>query len=441
MTSAPRGGWGQAVSNVFALWRDPIGFYAHLADTQGDLARAGVGPRQLVLANHPDLVWELLVARDRSCRKGYSLMQTRILLGDGLLTSDGAFHRRQRRLMQPAFHRRRIAEHGEMVVRYALESTADWQDGQERNISSDMLRLSQRVVAKALFDTDIHETDARQAAEALDAVVRGFGVLLLPYSHVLLRLPLPTLRRLRRARVTLDGLIGRMIEDRRQSGDRGDLLSMLLFSVDDQGNGMSDQQVRDEAMTSYLAGHDTTGCALMWTWYLLSEHPDVEQRWHDELDAVLGGRAPVAEDFARLTYTRHLLKESMRLYPPVWSVGRQVKEPMELGGQAVPQGAIVQVSQWLLHRDGRFFPEPLRFWPERWTPEFEKQLPKGAYFPFGLGHRQCIGMDFAWMTGVLVLAAQGQRWRMRLTPGYPVETLPRITLRAKHGLGMRLQRR
>lgn len=430
-----------ALSSLLSLWRDPLGTLAELALEQGDFAHLKLGWQHLFLLGHPSLVHELAVTRHADFSKGAPLKRTRLLLGDGLLTSEAALHRAQRRRIQPAFHRRRIESGVDAMLSTAAEAQESWCDGARIDASAEMLRLAQRVVARALFDTELSQARALEAGQALDALVRGFGLLLLPGSQLLLKLPLPPTLRLRRAQERLDELIFSMISERRATGDRGDVLSTLLLSEDEQGRRMSPQLVRDEAMTLFLAGHDTTGSALAWTWYLLSQHPEVEDRWHHELREVLGGRPPKADDLPRLPFTRSLFAESMRLFPPVPAVGRRAERSVLIGGRKIPKGSIVEFCPRLLHRDPRFFPDPERFAPERWTPDFERNLPSGAYIPFGLGPRHCIGMPFAWAAGISLLASLGQRWRMRYCGG-SIETLPRsITLRPKHGLPMTLERR
>ncbi len=425
-----------------ALWRDPLGFLESLAREQGDFAQVRLGWVRLFLLGHPDLVQEALVTKHASFEKGHPLKKARLLLGRGLLTSEGELHQRQRRLIQPAFHRQRIAAYAGSLARCAEEMQDLWQDGGELDASVEMMRLSQRTVVRTLFDTDVQEDEGRLAGRALDTLVQGFGLMLLPGFEVLMRLPLPNMRRLRRARAELDRLIFGWIRERRESGDRGDVLSMLLFARDEQSGGMSEQQVRDEVMTLFLAGHDTTGNSIAWTWHLLARNPEVEARWHQELDEVLGDRLPTAEDVGLLRYTRQVFQESLRLFPPVPAVGRRAAEAVEIGGCRIPRGSVVEVSPWLLHRDPRYFPEPERFAPERWTEELERRLPKGAYIPFGLGSRLCIGMHLASLAGIVLLATLGRRWRLRSVSDRPVALLPRsITLRPQGGLRMRLARR
>ena len=425
-----------ALRHALSLWRDPISLFEELAREQGDIAHVRIGWRDLYLLNRAELAQELLAADHDSFGKGYSLTRTRFLLGNGLLTSEGDFHARQRRLIRPAFHGRRLQSYAAVMAGCAEQACGRWRDEEPRNIVKDMMRLSQRIVAKCLFGTDIEDADSREASASLDEVIRGFRLLMLPFSPGLVLMPVPAMARLRRARTRLDRLIYNMIDERRRSGDRGDVLSMLLLAEDERGEGMDDRQVGDEAMTLFLAGHDTMGNALAWTWYLLSQNGDAEARWHDELDRVLGGRPPTADDLHALTLTRGVLAESMRLYPPVWSVGRQARRTVRLGGRTMQAGAIVQVCQWLLHRDPTYWQEPESFVPERWSADFERGLPRGAYLPFGLGPRLCIGMQFAWMAGTLALATIGQAWRLELDPAQRIATLQTITLRPRFGLTM-----
>jgi cytochrome P450 len=344
--------------------------------------------------------------------------------------------------MQPAFHRDRIAGYGNLMVGYADRMRHAWTDNATLDIAREMNRLTLSIVGKTLFDVDVDQ-QAAAVGEALTAVMESFWMTLLPFAQLLERLPVPTLRRARMARARLDAIIYRMIADRRASGrDHGDLLSMLLAAQDeDDGGGMTDRQVRDEAMTIFLAGHETTANALTWTWYLLSTAPDVEARLHAEVDRVLQGRLPAVGDLASLPYVERVVTESMRLYPPAWIIGRRAIDAYHLGEYLVPPRSILVMSPYVMHRDGRFYSDPERFDPGRWTPEFRTALPKFAYFPFGGGPRQCIGESFAWMELILVVAAISQRWRLRLVPNHPVVPQPLITLRTKHGMRMTVERR
>ena len=277
---------------------------------------------------------------------------------------------------------------------------------------------------------------------ALTQVFDLFEIILMPFSEILEKLPLPAVRRFKRARKRLDETIYRLIAERRASGvDAGDLLSMLLLARDEEGSGgMTDVQVRDEALTLFLAGHETTADALTWAWYLLSQNPQAEAAFHAELDRVLAGRLPSFDDLPQLRYTESVFAEALRLYPPAWGIGRRALEDFPVGGFVIPARSVVLMSPYAVHRDPRWFPDPLAFRPERWLAD-DSSRPKFAYFPFGGGARVCIGERFAWMEGTLLLAAIGQRWRLRLEPGHRVETHARITLRPKHGMRMIPERR
>jgi cytochrome P450 len=306
-----------------------------------------------------------------------------------------------------------------------------------------MMRLTLAIAGKTLFDADV-ESEADEIGEALTTTFALFNRLTLPFAQLLERLPLPATRRFQKARERLDATIYRIIDERRASGeDRGDLLSMLIAARDEEGDGsgMTDEQLRDEAMTIFLAGHETTANALTWTWYLLSKHPEIEARFHAEVDGVMKGELPKAEDFPRLRYTEMVFAEAMRLFPPAWIIGRRALGEYRIDGYTIPARSILLMSQYLTHHDARFFPEPYRFDPERWRPEARESRPKFSYFPFGGGPRLCIGESFAWMEGALVLATIARRFRMRLAPGQPVEMQPLVTLRPKHGMRMILESR
>jgi cytochrome P450 len=424
--------------------RDPLGFLTRLAREHGDVAQFRVGPVRMFLLNHPDYVRDVLVTHHEKFHKGRALQRSRRLLGQGLLTSEEGHHRRQRRLAQPAFHRQRINSYSEVMTQYAERLSARWRDGQQLDASDEMMRLTLAVVGKTLFGADV-ESEADEVGEALADVMELFGYLMLPYTELLEKLPLPHTRRFRRARARLDSVIYRIIAERRRAGtDTGDLLSMLLLAVDEEGDGtgMTNEQLRDEVMTIFLAGHETTANALTWAWYLLARHPEVEARLHAELDEVLGpDRTPTAEDVPALRYTEMVIGETMRLYPPAWAIGRMAIEDHVVGGYLIPKGATALMSQYVMHRDARFYTDPERFDPERFTPEAKAARPQYAYFPFGGGPRRCIGEGFAWMEATLLLATLARRWRLRLLPGQRIETRPRITLRPSNGVMVRLERR
>jgi cytochrome P450 len=421
---------------------NPLDFFTGLARTYGDVSSYRMAGEQLFLVNEPRLIRDVLVTHNRNFTKSRGLERSKRLLGQGLLTSEGAMHLRQRRLMQPAFHRDRVAGYADLMVGFADRMRRSWADGTTLDISREMNRLTLLIVGKTLFDVDV-EDQAAAVGDALTAVMASFWMTMMPFAELIERLPVPTLRRARMARARLDAIIYRMIADRRASGrDHGDLLSMLLTAQDeDEGGGMTDQQVRDEAMTIFLAGHETTANALTWTWYLLSGAPEVEAKLHAEVGRVLQGRLPAIGDLSSLPYVERVVTESMRLYPPAWIIGRRAIDEYRLGDYVVPPRSILVMSPYIMHRDPRFYVDPERFDPDRWTPEFRAALPKFAYFPFGGGPRQCIGESFAWMELILVVATIAQQCRLRLVPGHPVVPQPLITLRARHGMRMTVEKR
>jgi cytochrome P450 len=421
---------------------NPLEFFQHIATTYGDIASYRMAGELLFLVNDPAIIKDVLVTNARNFTKSRGLERTKRLLGNGLLTSEGAFHLRQRRLMQPAFHRERVAGYARAMVEYADRMRASWTDGATLDVAREMNRLTLSVVGKTLFDADV-EADAPAVGEALTGVIESFWMMMLPFSDLLEQLPVPKLRRARIARARLDAIIYRLIAERRASGrDHGDLLSMLLNAQDeDDGGVMTDRQVRDEAMTIFLAGHETTANALTWTWYLLSEAPAVRAALHDEVDRVLQGRLPQVSDIPALGYVERVVTESMRLYPPAWLIGRRAIGEYTIGSYVAPARSILIMSPFIVQRDSRYYRDPERFDPDRWTPAFKASLPKFAYFPFGGGPRQCIGESFAWMELMLVVATIAQQWDLRLVPGHPVELQPLITLRARHGMRMTIARR
>ncbi len=424
--------------NLISIRRDPIAFLQRLAHQQGDVAAFSLGTQKVFLLNHPDLIRDVLVTNNKRYMKGRGLQRSKKLLGEGLLTSEGDFHLRQRRLAQPAFHRQRIVSYAETMTRLSVEVRDEWQPGEVVEVDRAMMRLTLAIAGKTLFNADVGK-EADEIGAALTAAFELFSMITLPFFELLEKLPLAANRRFVEARARLDATIYRIIEQHREAGtDNGDLLSMLLLAQDTEGDGgsMTDEQLRDEAMTIFLAGHETTANALTWTWYLLSQNQEVETRLHQEIDEVLDGRLPTAEDVPRLRYTEMVFAEAMRLYPPAWVIGRMALEPHAIDGHEVPERSIVLMSQFVTHHDARWYPEPYRFDPERWRPEEREQRPRFAYYPFGGGPRLCIGESFAWMEGALVLATIAQKWRLRLVPSHPLALKPLVTLRPRHGMKM-----
>ncbi|NOT48853.1 MAG: cytochrome P450, partial [Acidobacteria bacterium] len=386
----------------------------------------------------PDLIRDVLVVNAHQFKKGRALQRARQLLGNGLLTNEGESHLRQRRMIQPAFHRARIAEYARSMVEFADKMSNNWRDGDVLDIDKEMMHLTLQIVAKTLFDAVV-DNEADKIGKSMSDLVALFNYLLLPFSEWLQKLPLPHSRRFARARDTLNSVIYGIINERRASGeDRGDLLSMLLQAQDENdGATMTDEQVRDEALTLFLAGHETTANALTWTWYLLSQNTDKEAELHQELDKLLAGRTPTFDDVPRLKYTEAVLAESMRLYPPAWAIGRLALEEHQIGGYHLPAGSLVLMSPYVTHRDPRHWTEAEKFAPERWLDHGVKEASqKYTYFPFGGGIRRCIGESFAWTEGILTLATLAQRWKLRLMPEQKIGLSAMMTLRPKYGMRM-----
>ncbi len=431
--------------HLFAFMRDPLKYLLRMRDDYGDIAHLQRGSLHIFYLNHPDYVRDVLVTNADKFIKGPVLQRTKFLLGEGLLTSENPVHRRQRRLAQPAFHRQRINDYAKVMVECAARLSERWQTGAHLDASLEMNHLTLRIVGKTLFNSDV-EREADEVGAALTQTMKMFPLLQLPYFELLRNLPLPQMRRVGRAREQLDKVIYRIIEEHRQAAhDQGDLLSMLLAASDEEdatAGGMSDEQVRDEAMTIFLAGHETTANWLAWTWHLLGTHPEVERKLHAELDGVLEGRRlPNAEDYARLTYTEQVLTEVLRVRPPAWALGRTARENHNVGGYEIPHGSLVIVSPFVMHHDARYFPEPERFDPKRWTTIERERRPQFSFFPFGGGARRCIGEGFAWMEAVLVLAALASRWKLKPASDKTIEMQPRVTLRPNRGVPIVLESR
>ncbi|MBC7929157.1 MAG: cytochrome P450 [Rubrivivax sp.] len=425
--------------------RDPLGFMTELAGTYGDICSFRVGLERVFFINRPDYIRDVLVNHYDNFLKGRGRQRAKHFLGEGLLLSEGELHRRQRRLAQPAFHRRRISAFADVMADYCERTSARWRDGQTLDVWPEMLRLTLGVTGKTLFNADV-ESESDEVGRAMSAATLQYRAFKLPLAGLLERLPLPHIREFQRGKERLRQVVLHIIEKRRRNGeDCGDLLSMLLRAEDDEGEGgaaMTPVQVWDEALTFFIAGYDTMATALMWTWFLLSENPEVEARLHAEVDEVLaGGGAATFDDLPQLGFVEQVLAESMRLYPPTWRLVRRAVKDFPLGGNVIPARSLVMVSQYVMHRDARFFPDPESFDPERFAPEAKESRPPFSYFPFGGGPRRCMGEAFALMEGVLLLASLARRWRLRLVPGHRVEPFPQHLLRSKYGMVMRLERR
>jgi len=423
--------------------RDSIGFLRKIANEYGDIVQFKVGPIRVVLLNHPDFIKEVLTTQHHNFVKGRPLELAKELLGEGLLTSEGEFHKRQSRMIQPAFHRRMIESYATAMTECIARMMKGWEEDMKVDMKEEMTKVSMVIAGKTMFNADV-EQEFHDINESLETATKLFGRIHLPFSEWMLKLPLPSTFRFQRAKARLDDTIYRMIAERRRNeADHEDLLSILLRSQDEKGDegGMTDQQVRDEALTLFLTAFDTTSTALTWTWYLLSQNPEAEAELHKELDHVLQGRLPTVDDIPNLKYTRMVFGESMRIYPPSYVIPRQAVNDFAIDKYIVPAGSIILLSPYLIHHDSRFHKDPETFNPHAWDEHSRGQHSKYEYFPFSGGPRACIGEPFAWMQGTLVLASVAQFWRARLVPDHLVELQQLINLRPKNGLKMTLHRR
>src|SRR6266404_1280443 len=442
--SRPPGPKGTPIMGVMRDFnRDQLSFIERCRDEFGDVVWMRFLYVPAIFLYHPDQVEYVLATNPKNFIKSMSLRSNffQRLVGNGLLTSQGEEWKRQRRLSQPAFHRERVASYANVMVDYTNRLTAKWQQGETRDVHVDMMRLTLEIVVQCLFSADVsHDVD--DVGATLKELVKPFASQATLGWILNNRLPTPYHFRFHALARKIDNVVYRIIAERRASGkDEGDLLSMLLAARDEDGSQMSDRQLRDEVMTLFLAGHETTALTLAWSWYLLGTNPDAERKFHAELDEVLGDRAPSAADLPRLKFTEQIAKECMRLYPPAYGLGREAINDCEIGGYRVPAGTQVFMFQWATQRDSRFFDEPEAFRPERLTEDFVEQLPRSAYFPFGGGPRACIGASFAMMEIILSLAAIGQEFRLELDGDHPVSIFPAMSLRPKDGIKVLIKSR
>lgn len=441
---APRGHW---LMGALPEFRASALDFLLKAATRGDIVRYYFGPFKLLVLNSPEAIHDVLVTNAASYNKSRLTKQvTKPLLGTGLFTNDGEFWKQQRKLVSPAFHTKRIANYADIMVDFAALQAKKWSSGEELDVEAEMSEITMHIISKAGFDAEVGgaEAELREAVHAVLRVIDKQLDRLLPYPYWW---PNAEIRSFNRANDKLQAMIQRIIDDRRSGrtghdiDDKGDALSMLLLAQDEAGIGMSDKQVRDEIMTLFGAGHETTAKALTWAWYVLSQESDVAARLHAELDSVLAGRLPTIDDLPRLRYLDQFLKEVLRLYPPAWTTTREPNQDTEILGVPVKRRQPVILNIYGVHRNPAFYDDPLAFKPERWTEEFEKSLPKSAYLPFGNGPRICIGMAFATMEAKLVLAVLAQRYELTLRSGHPVEPQDMFTLRPKYGMPMTVRER
>jgi cytochrome P450 len=438
-TSRPPGPRGlPLIGEARNFARDPLAFLTGIANRYGDIANFRLGGLDVFFVRHPDYVREVLITQRASFTMSPLRAKLNSVVGEGLLTSRGELHARQRRLIQPVFRKSRIETYAGQMAEISLRMREQWQSGSVIDVAEEMMKLTMLIAAQALFDHDIEE-DVQEVSHNLNILLEYFTRLSSPFLKLSLWLPLPSSLRFRKAVRDLDVVIYRMIERRKRApGVGSDLLSLLMQAEDDETNvHMTEKQLRDEVLTLLIAGLETTANVLAWTLYLLAQRPDAERRLHDEAKAVLGGRPSfTAADPDRLAYTRMVMQEGLRLYPPGWFIGRQAQVDVKLGGYTVPKGAMVLMSQYVTHRDARFFEEPERFKPERWDGDLQDRLPRGAYFPFSAGDRHCIGEGFAWQEALLILATLSERWKFELVPGQNIRPRPSVTLRPDRPIKM-----
>jgi len=423
---------------------DPLGTLQRISREYGDIVRIPIVSDSRIFLNHPDYIEQVTVIQQSKFHKSKLTKDvTGRLLGEGLLISEGDFWRRQRRLAQPAFQRNRINEYAATMVESAEAHSQKWLDSEERDIAHEMMALTLDIAVRTLFGTTL-PGEARQVGRSLEFLMR--------YSLRRTRSPFklpekwrtPANRRAEREIQFLDSLVYRIIDERKRLGDaseHNDLLSLLMAAMDEDGSQMTPKQLRDEIMTLFTAGHETTALTLSWAWYLLSKNPSAETRLYEELRVVLAGRPPSIADLGQLPYLRGVVNEVLRLYPPAYVLARTSIAPCTIGGYELPIGSTIVFSQWVTHRDARFFNDPNAFIPERWLDGLEDRLPAGAYFPFGDGPRRCIGQNFALMEVVLVLATIAQKFQFRLASGQKIVPDPLVTLRPRNGIRMRIDAR
>lgn len=433
LAPGPRGHW--ILGSTVAFREDPLVFCLGAQAEHGDLVHFRVAFMDWYLVAHPDQIHEVLVTRADEFWK--SKLNKRIFekfLGNGILSSDGAFWKTQQKMVRPGFHKERIDAYGQIMVQLTREMAEAWHEGESIDIFHSMTELTLAIVARCLFDADV-KGDAREVGECMVTI----NDVLIEHIHAPIPVPRwwPTAANRRKIKAIDDmrGVIRRIITERRASGeDRGDLLSMLVFATDDDGDGMSPQQLEDEAMTLFFAGHETTALTLTWLWYLLAKHPEICARAQAELAEVLGGRDPGLDDMKSLVYLDQVIKEGMRILPSVWTFMRQPIEDLALGGHPIKKGANIFISPYVTHRDARWYPDPEQFIPERWTKAFIRALPKGAYIPFSAGPRVCLGKQFALMEARLVLAWMLQRLQPQVPADYEPVLMPQLALRPRDGM-------
>jgi cytochrome P450 len=436
-------------SLVRKFLRDPLKMLTIISQTYGDISHFKFGKQNVYFLNDPNYIEEVLVTHYKNFIKSRGLQVSKRLLGSGLLTSEGDYHDKQRRLIQPTFYPKRINSYAEVMMKKTLNLCENWKEGSVLDIHKEMTRLTLEIISKSVLGYDIKSEDD-EIGDSLLTCMEYFNRLLMPFGELIEKIPiLPFNKGFQKAKRNLDSIVFRMINEHRMKLEKNekkdnDLLFTLLQAQDDNADSgkMSDQQLRDEVMTMFLAGHETTANALTWTFYLISEHPEIDERLQKEIYSIVGNKIDISfDDIQKLEYTTKVLTESMRLYPPAWALGRQAINDCKIGKYIIPSGSIILMSQYVMHRNPLYFPEPNTFYPDRWTDEFKKNLPRFSYFPFGGGIRSCVGEPFAWMESILITAIINRVWKMNSIPSTKVILKPLITLRSKYGMHMKITRR
>jgi cytochrome P450 len=442
---------------------NPVKTLMDIARTYGDIAHFKFGRQHVYLLNNPHYIEDVLIKNYKNFIKSKGLQVSKRLLGEGLVTSEGEYHDRQRRIIQPAFHPNLIKKYADIMTAYAVNISQRWEDGITLDIHKEMIHVTSAIISKAVLGSDIKSEEGNQVGDALLTSGEYFNRLLMPFGELIEKIPILRVNKgFQQAKKKLDSIVYSMIKEHRDNESKGetkdDLLYTLLQAQDAEAGiaRMTDLQLRDEVMTIFLAGHETTANALTWTFYLLSQHPTVEAKLYEELCSVLGNSKdssssssnttikktiPRIEDVPKLQYTEKVFRESMRLYPPAWTIGRQAINDYKIAKYVIPAGSIILMSQYVMHRNPHYFSNPELFYPDRWTKEAKSQLPRFSYFPFGGGIRGCVGEPFAWMEGILLIATICYQWKMHHEPNHKVELKPLITLRPKYGMLMKLERR
>lgn len=440
--TAPPGPKGEPfIGNARAFVLEPLGYLQQCARDYGDFLQIRLGTTAIYMLSHPDYIEHVLVTHHKHYTKSRFTQRRKSLFGNGLIFSEGDFWRRQRRLMQPAFHHKRLDMYSETMVALSRSNSAHWQHGETINIHEEMMLLSLAIVVKTLFDIDT-VGDIRAIGKTLDILIDQVSAAAVRPVQFPDWFPTSGNRQYNAALAELNAIITHIIQEHKhREMESTDLLSLLLNAQDEDGQHMTDKQVRDEVVNLYIAGHETVALALSFTWRLLAEHPEVEAKLHEEVDRVLAGRSPTIADLPNLPYTEYIVTEAMRLYPPVWGVFRDCALSDEIGGYTLAPKTVVLLSPWVVHHDARFYDEPDMFRPERWEPQAKKPIPRYAYFPFGGGQRLCIGSNFALIESRLILATLAQRWKFALVSNEPLELVPSITMRPKQGIFLAAQER